>query len=295
MKDTDKSLPFIMSDDVITVIYDFEPYTVRSSDAYRFNKVKDSILRGDWDAVAKALDIISAIEDFTEGDISVVGGEVFYKGKEKLHGVVVDKLLAFLQDGLASSRPLINYISNLLSNPSNSSVEELYDFLSYKSLPIDEDGFVIAYKGVCSDGFSCSGNHDTVVLQGHVDKRGRILNTVGAVIEVERRCVDDNRGNECSHGLHVGSWDYASGFGQKTLMVRFNPKDAVSVPTDCRCQKLRVCKYEVLAEVARESSDSVLDWKADKDRSRGHRVVSNKGWNNPRDSKGRFTRKVPIR
>ena len=32
------------------------------------------------------------------------------------------------------------------------------------------------------------------------------------------------------------------------MIVRFNPKDAVSVPTDCECQKLRVCKYEVIGE-----------------------------------------------
>jgi hypothetical protein len=32
-------------------------------------------------------------------------------------------------------------------------------------------------------------------------------------------------------------------------MVRFNPKDAVSVPEDCDCQKLRVCKYEILEEI----------------------------------------------
>jgi hypothetical protein len=287
--------PYIISEISITVVYDHKPYVVDATDRYRYDKVKDAILRDDWDTVYKSLDIVSAIEDFSDGDISVVDGEVFYKGTERLHGVVVDKLLELLQAGLKDSAPLIKFITNLLKNPSKSSVDELYDFLSYKSLPIDADGYVIAYKGVRPDGYSCSGNTRTTVLQGKVDSSGHILNEVGATIEVERRCVDDNRNRGCSHGLHVGSWAYASTFGSKTLMVRFNPADAVSVPRDCQCQKLRVCKYEVLAEIGGESTDSYLDWKKDDKGSGKHREVSNKGWNNPRDSKGRFAkRSVPI-
>jgi len=287
--------PYIISDVCITVVYDNKPYSVHSSDKFRYDRTKDALLRGDWEAVYKTLDIISAIEDFSKGDISVVNGEVFYKGKERLHGVVVNKLLELLRAGLSDSTPLIKFISNLLQNPSKSSVDELYDFLSYKSLPIDADGYVIAYKGVMPDGYSCHGNKSTTVLQGTVDSAGRILNTVGATIEVERRSVDDNRNRGCSHGLHVGSWNYARSFGSKTLMVRFNPADAVSVPTDCHCQKLRVCKYEVLAEIDSETSDSYLDWEEDAGGSGEHRTVNpNKGWNNPRDSKGRFVKSVPI-
>jgi hypothetical protein len=33
------------------------------------------------------------------------------------------------------------------------------------------------------------------------------------------------------------------------MMVEFNPCDAVSVPTDCNFQKLRVSKYKVIGEV----------------------------------------------
>jgi hypothetical protein len=35
------------------------------------------------------------------------------------------------------------------------------------------------------------------------------------------------------------------------LLVKFNPKDIVSVPSDCNCQKMRVSEYEVIA-IARE-------------------------------------------
>ena len=159
-----------------------------------------------------------------------------------------------------TSAPFIKFIKNLLDNPSKSSVDELYDFLSYKSLPIDEDGWVIGYKGVASDGWSKSGNTQTTVLQGEINERGQILNRVCDTIEVQRRCVDDDRRNQCSHGLHVGSFDYAKSWAGsgKLLMVRFNPADAVSVPEDCSCQKLRVSKYEILEEIE-VSNDSEID------------------------------------
>ena len=137
----------------------------------------------------------------------------------------------------------------------------MYDFISYKALPIDIDGYVVGYKGVAKDFWSLSGNTHTTVLQGEVNERGQILNRIGDVIEVQRRCVDDNRQNHCSQGLHIGSFDYAkswSGADGKLLMVRFNPKDAVSVPEDCDCQKLRVCKYEILEEIPVER-DSELN------------------------------------
>lgn len=291
------ALPYIISEVSVTVIYDNKPFIVHSSDKSRYEAAKKAIIEGNWEAVYGVLDIVSAIEDFSDGDISVVDGEVFYQKKEKLHGVVVDKLLELLRAGLSDAKPLVKFIANLLQNPSKSSVDELYDFLSYKSLPIDGDGFVLAYKGVNSDGWSCTGNRNTKVLQGKVDARGRILNTVGATIEVERRHVDDDRRRECSHGLHVGSYDYAKGFSQgKLLLVRFNPKDAVAVPRDCSCQKLRVCKYEVLAEIAdqQEIKAPYVEHKA-----RTSDTKTNAGWNNPRDSKGRFVskkaRKVRIR
>jgi hypothetical protein len=43
------------------------------------------------------------------------------------------------------------------------------------------------------------------------------------------------------------------------LLVRFNPRDAVSVPQDCECQKLRVCKYEGLEEIEVEDDSEIKE------------------------------------
>jgi hypothetical protein len=196
------------------------------------------------------------VEAFADGELIVKNGAVYWNSNQ-LHGKVVDKLLELLESGMKVGNPFIKFVKNLLDNPSNNSVEELYDFLSYKSLPIDDDGYVLGYKGVCSDGWSKSGNTHTIVLQGEVNERGQIKNEVGDTIEVQRRSVDDNRQNSCSHGLHIGSFDYANSWASegKLLLVRFNPRDAVSVPQDSECQKLRVCKYEVLEEIERDESE----------------------------------------
>jgi hypothetical protein len=87
------------------------------------------------------------------------------------------------------------------------------------------------------------------------------MNRVGDTIEVQRRSVDDNRQNQCSHGLHIGSFDYAKSWASdgQLLLVRFNPADAVSVPQDSECQKLRVCKYEILEEVEVEDDSEIKE------------------------------------
>jgi hypothetical protein len=98
------------------------------------------------------------------------------------------------------------------------------------------------------------------VLQGVVNSQGRIYNGVGEHIEVQRNCVDDDRNNHCRPGLHVGSLDYARGWARgKVVVVKVNPKDVVSVPNDCQCQKLRCCAYTVVSEINTEILSAATD------------------------------------
>ena len=244
-------VPYNMSEDSITIFWEGKPYTIRKDNA-NFSAVKQALLDARYDDVGGLLDIKKAVEDFVEGDIEVRDEVVYYKG-HRLHGVVVDKLLEMLRAGLKDSAPLTNFISRLQANPSANSVNELYSFLSYKSLSTTPEGKVLGYKGVQSDYWSTTGNADTIVIQGETNERHQILNEVGSTIEVARRCVDDNKDNHCSFGLHVGSYDYANGWaGQdgRLLVVEFDPEDAVSVPTDCNFQKLRVSKYRVVSDIS---------------------------------------------
>lgn len=187
---------------------------------------------------------------------SIDGDVVTYQG-EDLPPALVQKVLSILRDGLPLEH-FERFWERLEKNPSSSSVNELIDFLSYKELPITEDGYFIAYRGVNDNYYSVHGNTKTKVLQGAVDSNGRILNSVGSTIEVLRREVDDNRDQGCSYGLHVGSLDYASCWGPKVIVVKVDPADVVSVPKDSACQKCRVCKYEVLYDFVGEITASVV-------------------------------------
>ena len=241
---------YIVTSNAITVIWEGQPYTV-NTDNPNYTGLKNALLNAEYDSIGRFLDIKKQIEDFSHGSIKVVAEKVYY-GSYELKGFVIDKLLEFLRSGAKDAQPILNFIEKLMFNPSKNSVDQLYTFLSYKSLPLTETGNIIGYKGVDTDFYSKHGNKNTIVITGNVDANGRILNKIGETIEVARNSVDDNKDNHCSHGLHVGSYDYAkdwAGNNGHLMMVEFNPSDAVSVPTDCNFQKLRVSKYKVIGEV----------------------------------------------
>jgi hypothetical protein len=243
-------VPYIINENSLTIFWEGKPYTLRK-DHVNFNLAKSAILEARYDDLGDLLDIAKAVENFVEGDVEVKDEVVYYKG-HRLHGVVVDKLLEMLRAGMKDSAPLVNFITRLQSNPSANSVNELYSFMSYKSLPNTPEGKILGYKGVQSDFWSNTGNADTIVLQGQTNERHQIFNGVGETIEVARRCVDDNKDHHCSFGLHIGSYDYANnwaGEDGRLLIVEFDPEDAVSVPTDCDFQKLRVSKYRVISDI----------------------------------------------
>tara|TARA_B100001094_G_C18178292_1_gene799261 strand:- start:149 stop:1300 length:1152 start_codon:yes stop_codon:yes gene_type:complete len=245
-----KKVPYTLSENSITIFWEGKPYTLKKDHA-NFQLARQAILDARYEDLGDLLDISKAIENFVEGDVEVKDEVVYYKG-HRLHGVVVDKLLDMLRAGMKDSAPLTNFISRLQANPSANSVTELYSFLSYKQLTSTPEGMVLGYKGVQKDFYSSTGNADTIVVQGETNERHQILNLVGATIEVARRCVDDNKDNHCSFGLHVGSYDYADGWAGsdgRLLVVEFDPADAVSVPTDCDFQKLRVSKYKVVEDI----------------------------------------------
>jgi len=241
---------YIVTSNAITVIWEGQPYTV-NTDNPNYTGLKNALLNAEYENIGRFLDIKKQIEDFSHGSIKVIAEKVYY-GNYELKGFVIDKLLEFLRSGAKDAQPILNFIEKLMFNPSKNSVDQLYTFLSYKTLPLTETGNVIGYKGVDANYYSKHGNKNTIVITGTVNENGCILNKIGETIEVARNCVDDNKDNHCSNGLHVGSYDYAKDWAGNTghlLMVEFNPCDAVSVPTDCSFQKLRVSKYKIIGEV----------------------------------------------
>lgn len=215
------------------------------------------------DAVLKVLQPEAVLVKSIHGQngFEVVDEDIFYKG-EKLPVAFATKIKSIIRDGLPLEH-FEKFWENLKENPSANSINELIDFLSNRELPITDDGFFIAYKGVENNYYSVHGNLDTKVLTGKVDKSGRIFNGIGEYISVARNQVDDDRNKHCSFGLHVGQLGYVNGFGSKKIVVKVNPRDVVSVPTDSSFMKCRVCAYEVVSEYGGEIESSVVDSKGE--------------------------------
>ena len=246
------SIPCIIGVDSVTVVLHGKPTTVKRGTS-NFLSLKRAIAAGNWDQIPDLLSVANTVAKMCTGALKIEGGNITFYGKP-LHGFVSQTLLNILAEGHTNASPLVKFLERLMQNPSAKSVMELYDFLVSRGLTIDSDGYVLAHKGVGDNYYPVMGNTATIVLQGVVDNGGHILNSVGSTIEVARLSVDDNRENTCSRGLHLGSFNYANNWGARTLVCRFDPKDAVSVPTDCSCQKLRVCKYEILCELERSKA-----------------------------------------
>jgi hypothetical protein len=122
-------------------------------------------------------------------------------------------------------------------------------------LVVDPDGDIIAYKGVGKDkdGNSQSLHKGSAFVDG-VEFHGHIPNRPGTVVSMPRSEVDPNEMVGCSTGLHAGTHDYAMTYlrwqnANRMILVKINPRDVVSVPTDEQDRKMRVSRYTVLSAI----------------------------------------------
>jgi hypothetical protein len=219
----------------IVVVIDNKPYTITSTHI-GYEKLKQAIKDNDWDTVKSVVDPAKEILSYGAGHVAVQGSKVFYKDRE-LVGVMTQRLIEMYQDGFPVE-PLILFMENLMQNPSKRAVDELYKFLEKGNLPLTPDGHFLAYKKVRKD-----------FLDIH---SGTMDNSPGKVVEMERNAVDDNKDNTCSSGLHFCSKEYLDHFGgsdSRTVILKINPRDVVSIPADYNSTKGRACRYEVLGEL----------------------------------------------
>lgn len=191
--------------------------------------------------------------------VTVANGQVFFDNEE-ITGPLPDQILRFIEQDVDNWVPLVNFIEKIMTNLEPHTREQLYAWLTKQQITITEDGDFLAYKGVrdsSKEGKYFSIHSGRAIVDGQV-YNGPIPNYVGAVVEMPRNEVQHDPSVGCHTGLHAGTWSYASTFGQgTTLRVKINPRDVVSVPTDCDSAKLRTCRYEVVDVVEGEKTDAV--------------------------------------
>jgi len=253
---SNKTGAFILTGDSVTAVIGAVNYTMDRSHsmfAEVLNSIRAAQKSGDWSDVETRFNIANKLS--TTGNelwFNKETGEVYWN-LEPLNNVLSDRIADLWRDGF-DTEPLLAFCRNLFANPSQTAINELYDFMETNVLPLTLDGCFLAYKKVREDYKDCY--------------TGTIDNSVGAVVEMDRNICDPVRENHCSTGLHFCGLSYLTCFGgERVMIVKINPKDVTSIPSDYNFAKGRCCKYEVVEEYGGTDvqryeawSSSVADW-----------------------------------
>lgn len=232
----------IVGKSFLTLMINGETHTVNDQHP-NYAKIREAVRVKNYNVVESLVNVGKSISNFTQGKIRVENGAVYY-GNMEVKNVLVDRILDMIREGF-DANPMIRFLENLLQNPSKRAVDELYLFLEQTSLPITDDGHFLAYKKVQDD---------------YKDfYTGTMDNSVGKVVEMPRNQVDDERDRTCSYGLHFCSLSYLPHYHSNqghVMIVKINPADVVSIPSDYNNAKGRTCRYEVIGEHHSENMEA---------------------------------------
>lgn len=260
-----KPIPYLIQGKNIVLLIGSTPHTISESHI-SYTKIREAIISKSWDLIPDLVNAREAIKKYATGVFEIVDG-IFYRNGKEVHNALADKIVEMYAEGF-DVQPMINFVANLEQNPSKRAVEELYEFLEKSMLPITEDGFFLAYKKVRGDYYDI---HSGTVLNKpanlltNEDKK-LLPYTTGDVNEVTveiadgltkvsmpRNAVDDDKDNTCSNGLHFCSMNYLNHFGGShnvhIVVLKINPKDVVSIPSDYNATKGRASEYIIVGEV----------------------------------------------
>lgn len=234
----------IITDHTITLITKNGPSVVGKTHP-NFYKIKKALISKNFLEVEQLLDVKSGFKTFSNGLIKIEGDNLMYNGSI-VHNVLTQRIIEMIHNN-DKVEPIINFLVNLMDNPSEGSVDQMYTFLEHKNLPITEDGCFLAYKAINRD---------------YTDKyTGTISNKVGDKVKMPYEEVTADPKCGCSRGLHCGSIEYVRQYGEfkldesgksvgdRLVTVKVNPSDVVSVPEDSEHQKVRVYRYVVHEEI----------------------------------------------
>lgn len=241
-----KPMGVLITERTISLILNGKPFNITDSHV-NFELIRQNLLDKNYDNLQNLIDVVrtisSKIESIPNTSLTIQNEEVLYKGYP-IHNVLSKKLLEELRNGYDISG-FAKFVDNLMQNPSSTAINELYLFIEKANLPLTDDGHFLAYKKVRDDYKD--------VHSGTFD------NSIGSICEMPRNLVDDNRDRTCSNGFHFCSYSYLFHFGgERVMILKINPKDVVSIPSDYNDTKGRTCRYEVIGEVENWKDDDIF-------------------------------------
>jgi len=229
-------VPYLLQGPNVILVINSKSHTISKDTHMNYGKIVDALKAKDWDALVELVEPAKALVNFGKGYVKIENSIVYWKDVP-FNNALSSRMIEMYTDGFPID-PMVRFMENLMANPSKRSVDQLYGFLEKNSLPITEDGHFLAYKKVSKD---------------YTDLHsGKFDNSIGQVNEMDRNLVDDNPDSHCSTGLHFCSESYLKSFGSyddPVMILKINPADVVSIPTDYNGAKGRCMRYEVIAEV----------------------------------------------
>lgn len=265
----DSTFAILTVDGEIKVATDDNPQINEIVELLRSAETAKSRKKNSSDFYAKALSlfdvraaVVSAYETLSDR-IKVGNDDRVYFDGDRLPEVIENIIIRSLHEKNGGHVSVVNFIEKVYSNVSAHVREHLFNWLLQEDFTITTNGDIVAYKGLNRDLGSIT--RGPAVVDG-VPVNGSVPNLPGSVIEIRRSDVVDNPRVGCAFGLHAGTYGYASDFARGALVeVHINPRDVVSVPTDCSSQKMRVSRYRVVQEVTGKYSQSIVASHADDD------------------------------
>jgi hypothetical protein len=226
---------YTITNESVSIVLNGQMYTIKRGDE-NFEAAEAAVRAKQWDKVpalvSRGMMLQDWAEEYAKGDFSFMDGLMRYRGDPIPHQLN-ERMIAMAKKG-ENPTFLMRFWEKLSENPSNRSVTQLYDFLKHNNIAIDQEGYILAYKGINRD---------------YTDKyTGKISNAIGEEVTYPRNKISDDPRAACAEGLHAGALSYARDYagGGRMVIVRIHPKDVVSVPYDCNSQKMRICAYKVI-------------------------------------------------
>jgi len=241
-------LSFTIGANSITVFIDGEINTIDSSHANYdplLGELRKPAGERDLAAIKSFVTVMAMISRYVHGRVSLTDAAVLFEGNP-VGDLLAKRMLEIFQQGIDVT-PYAMFMENVRANPASYVHQELYEWMEKGKLPITPDGHLVAFKKVRDDYKDCH--------------TGRFDNSVGAVLEMDRASCNPDRHQHCSTGFHFCSPDYLSSFGgQRVMILKINPRDVTSIPSDYKFTKGRTCRYEVIGELTGQAAARHKVW-----------------------------------
>jgi hypothetical protein len=288
----------VTNEDLTITLDDGKVYTLHTSHI-NFKQIIMSLLDGDEEAVIEHLDINTSMKKWGKKRVHIEGNKMFFKGK-LLDDSLSRRAIKLYEDG-KNIKPIELFLEKLNRNPDKRVIEQIYRFLTTNNLPLTWDGDFLAYKFVTKDYKDCH--------------TGKIDNSIGKFVKLNRSECCDDPNQLCAPGLHACSKEYFGSYGDnaKLIIVKISPENVVSIPNEYKDTKLRCCAYYCLQDCPRDIPvDFIYEnktvWEHNQKPVKTSNVVYNqedlmkdmakakKAIAQKRDAKGRFVKQVgPLR